>query len=168
MTHANQGRAAAEQAAADQTELLGDSRRDHDGRYAPPNPGAAAPEQILNRAAAVLAKLADERAEQIAKAVMTAAENGNLQAAKLVYSRRWAAPRDRRMSFPIAPLKSAADLPKITADLVRLVSQGVFSPAEGQALAAMVGDHRRTLEAVELEAKIVAIEQANKERDSWE
>lgn len=73
--------------------------------------------------------------------------------------------RRARVRFPLPMPETPADLPRAVASLVAAVSDGTLAPDEGAAVAAMLETHRRTIESVELEKRIVALEARHHERE---
>jgi hypothetical protein len=149
----------------EETEQSEKAERGTDGRYLPGWSGGPGRPRTRSRAASVLLKLADERAERIAEAVLKRAEEGEIQAARLVYSGQWAAPKDRTFTFPLPEVRKALDLPKLVDLFMRAVSRGELSPAEGLTLAAMANEHRRAFDAADFAARLEAIEQTKRSSD---
>jgi hypothetical protein len=73
--------------------------------------------------------------------------------------------RRARVRFPLPMPETLADLPRAVASLVAAVSDGTLAPDEGAAVAAMLETHRRTIESVDLEKRIVALEARHHERE---
>lgn len=70
-------------------------------------------------------------------------------------------PKARAVQIDLPDLKSAQDGLDALNIIIRSVSAGELSVDEGQQLAALVGEHRKATEIVELEARIKALEDRN-------
>jgi hypothetical protein len=84
---------------------------------------------------------------------------GCTRAMELILSRVWAARRGRPVLLPDLPtIKSAADLAAAVGAIVQAVATGRLTPDEGHALGGLVDYQRRSLELVEIEARLAALE----------
>ena len=78
---------------------------------------------------------------------------------ELILSRVWPARSGRPVLLPDLPtIKSAADLAAAVGAIVQAVATGRLTPDEGHALGGPVDCQRRSLELVEIEARLAALE----------
>lgn len=102
-------------------------------------------------------------ADALAAALFGKALTGDVKAFEAVMALTGEAPR-QTVNLPHLPeIKTAADVPKLTAAILKTVAGGVLTPEEGQRLAALAETHRKALETAELEHRIAALEAAAKE-----
>jgi hypothetical protein len=74
---------------------------------------------------------------------------------------RIAPPRkDAPVTFHLPPMTCAVDASQAAGAVLRAVSEGDLTPAEGASIMALVDGYRRTLETAELEARLSALEAA--------
>ena len=59
----------------------------------------------------------------------------------------------------LPPIQSASDLGIASARVVETVASGAITPSEGAAVAGLLEQRRKVLEAVDLEARLRAIEE---------
>jgi hypothetical protein len=101
--------------------------------------------------------LAAGEASAILLAMVERAKGGDTQAAALIFSRAWPQRRGRAVPIALPPVKNAADT---VAALVAAVASGELSGEEAAAVAAVLENHRRAVETLELEQRIAALEAA--------
>jgi hypothetical protein len=66
--------------------------------------------------------------------------------------------RPRVLRFQLPAIKTAAELSVASEAVVRAVSNGLLTPAEGQSFGVMLDGRRRMIETKELEARLRALE----------
>jgi hypothetical protein len=127
---------------------------------------AGKPKGCLNHATRVVQDLLDGQAEALTQTAIERALAGDAVALRLCLERVCPAPKDRRLdpgAVALPELKPAT-LPEATAAIVQAVAAGEITPGEGQALAGLVEGHRRTLELVEIENRVAALEAKENKR----
>jgi hypothetical protein len=62
----------------------------------------------------------------------------------------------------LPPIKTAADLVRALGNVAAAMAAGDITPDEAQAVASVLESKRRAIETVDLEARIVALEQERK------
>jgi hypothetical protein len=78
---------------------------------------------------------------------------------EIILGRVWPARRGRHVLLPdLPPIKSAADPAAAVGAIVQ--PTGRLTPDEGHALGGLVDYQRRSLEVVEIEARLAALEQS--------
>lgn len=132
------------------------------GRFGPGNPGR--PRGAKNRVTVAVQTLLDGQAEALTEKAIAAALKGDGFALKLCLDRIAPAPKSRRVDFKIPPLKSAADVPKALAAIVKAVAAGDLAPDEAASLSSLVERFLKAVEMADLEKRIEALER-NQDHD---
>ena len=104
--------------------------------------------------------LADDAGTLTGK-VIELAKQGNLVALRLCIERLIPVRKERFLSFEPAPVKSAADLPAAFQSIFAAVAEGRITPGEGQVLAEILRSQAQTIEQVEMERRLQALETLN-------
>lgn len=121
------------------------------------NPAGRRPGQ-RHRSTVLLEKLLTEDAAEVAQAVVELAKTGNIAAAKLVLDRACPVPRDRPVAIELPNIVDAAGCADAAAAVLAAVARGELTPSEGAAITGLIEARRRSIELVELEARIAALE----------
>ena len=103
--------------------------------------------------------LIDGEAEGIVRAMVDAAKAGDTAAGRAVLDRLVPPRRDRPVPIDLPDLRTAATASEAMARIVGAVSEGDLTPSEAADLSALVDKFIRTLEAVDLEARITRLEE---------
>jgi Family of unknown function (DUF5681) len=129
------------------------------GRFKPGQSGnpAGRPTGAKGRIARAVEELLEGDARALTLKAIELALQGDVAALRLCLD-RIAPVRKARVKFPMPIPEILADLPQAMASLVAAVSDGTLAPEEGAAVAAMLETHRRTMDSVELERRIAALE----------
>ena len=126
----------------------------------PPPPKPISPLPTGDAAAQILEAWEAAAAEIIGTAV-TLARRGDIGALRLILERIAPTPRGRTLSLQDMPrLESVADVPKLHAHLVVLVAAGTITPEESAAMATVLEKYVTSIEAVDHEQRLAAIEQS--------
>jgi hypothetical protein len=107
-------------------------------------------------------KLMNDEAEDVVKAVIQAAKNGDVPAARLVLERISPARKDRPINFDMPAIFAVADLPKATHAIMGAVSKGEITPSEASELGKLVDAHVRAIEVTDLQERIARLEEAQR------
>jgi hypothetical protein len=134
-----------------------------DGTFAPGNKiGAGRPPGSRNSASKAIEALLDGEAEAITRVAIEKALEGDMVAIRLVFDRVCPAPKSRRVNVTLPDTSDAAGIECAHAAVIQAVASGDISPDEGTALAGMLDARRKSIETLELEARIVALETKGK------
>lgn len=134
-----------------------------DTRFRPGNPGGPGrPAGSRNAATLMLDVLADESAKEILEKMVEAAKAGDMRAADLILARVWPVRKGRPVTLAIPPIVSAADVVAALGAVATAMAAGEITPDEGAAVAGVLEAKRRSIETVDLEARIAALEQERK------
>jgi hypothetical protein len=104
-------------------------------------------------------RLMEADAADVVAAVVTAAKDGDMAAARLVLDRVLPAPRGRHVRFALPPIEGAADLTAALGAVLDAVSCGEITPDEGQCVTALIEARRKAFETLDLEARVDVLEQ---------
>ena len=99
-------------------------------------------------------------AQDVVRAVLTAAKAGDMVAARLVLDRVLPPRRGRPVAIKLPVVHAAADLTVALGAIVAAVADTKsLTPEEGGAIAAVLETQRRAIETADLEDRIAALEQ---------
>ena len=132
-----------------------DGRRP-DGTFAPGNPGR--PAGARHRITRAIEELLEGEAEGLTRKAVELAMEGDTTALRLCMERLAPARKDAPVQFDLPPISSAQEASQAAQAVLRAVSEGEVTPAEGAAVMALVEQYRRSLETSELEARISKLE----------
>ena len=118
------------------------------------------PQGARNRVTRVLDDLMEGEAETISKKVVELAKDGDLVAARMVLDRVAPPRKDRRISFDLPDITTAAEAVQAGAAIMRAVASGELSPGEAEALSKLVANIVTTIDAAEFAERLVALEAA--------
>lgn len=138
------------------TEQRKNARSTRGRPFQPGNPGR--PKGSRNRAITALETLMGNSAEDVARAVIKAAEQGDTSAARLVLERVMPARKDSPVSISLPSINGAAGLVEAGQAILAAVSAGEITPAEADALMSLIERQRRVVETADLEARLAALE----------
>ncbi len=113
-----------------------------------------------NKATIMLEKLMMAGGKAVVKAVITAAKNGDMQAAKMVVDRLVPVPRVRCVQIDLPAIETANDVLKALTATLAAMAAGELAPDEAATVAGVIEVKRRAVETVDLERRIAAIEEA--------
>jgi hypothetical protein len=128
------------------------------------NPGGR-PEGSRNRATLALQALLDEEGEAITRKAVERAKEGDPAALRLVLERLIPPVRERRLALDLPKIETPAGITAAIGAVLEAVGAGKITTSEGQAIAGLLESQRKSLETLELEARIKVIEESiNKEK----
>lgn len=129
------------------------------GRFAPGNAlGRGRNTGSRNRASLLLDKMADGEAPAVLSAVLDAAKAGDARCAEIVLARVWPVRKGRPVSLTLPEMIDAAGVSLAIGEVAKAVAAGELTTDEGQSIAAILDVRRRSLELVEIEARLAALE----------
>lgn len=115
-----------------------------------------------NRATAQVLALMEGGGEEVVRAIIAAAQNGDVSAAKLVLDRICPPLRDRPVRIALPKFEGLAGVSAAQGAVLEAVAAGEITPAEGNTLASVIEARRKALETEVLEQRIAALEERNK------
>lgn len=120
------------------------------------------PQGTRNKATMMVLNLMEDGAEEITKAVIDAAKGGDLMAARLVIERLAPPLRERPINIDLPDTHTADGCSEAQNAILQAVGMGELLPGEGATLAGIVENRRRSIETLELEQRITALEATKK------
>lgn len=136
--------------------------RDNRGRFAAGNQGK--PKGAKNRASLVALELFEGGVQDIAAAVIDQARAGDLTAARIVLDKVLPNAKERAIALPDLPsTDTAAGVSNAQQKILEAVAAGVITPGEASTLSSVLEQRRKALETMELEQRIIALEEARHE-----
>jgi hypothetical protein len=97
-------------------------------------------------------------AEEITRAIIDAARNGDIAAARLVLERLAPPVRERPIALALPDTSTAAGVSQAQQTVLEAVGAGELLPSEGTTLAGILESRRKALELLELERRISELE----------
>lgn len=130
------------------------------GTFLPGGSGnpAGRPVGARNRATVAAQALLDGEGERLARTAVDLALAGDTQALRLCIERIVPVARERSVDIEMPKLSTVADLPPAVAKLLHHVAAGDLTPSEGEKLAGLLSVWRQSVELVDMERRIAAIE----------
>lgn len=117
------------------------------------------PQGSRSRKLVALDALAEGEIEDIVRAMIEKAKEGDAVAARPILDRVWPARKGARVPFRLAKVTKAEDLPAAFAAVIDQVAVGELSLDEGTLIAGLLDVHRRTFETSELAERLTALEE---------
>jgi hypothetical protein len=102
----------------------------------------------------------DDSAEPVILALIKAAKGGDTTAIRMVLERVAPLPRNRPVQFDMPAIETSADLGAAMGAILQAAADGALAPDEATSIASLIETRRRTIETIELEARIAALEQS--------
>jgi len=130
--------------------------RNTKGQFAAGNPGR--PKGARHKATLACEALLDGEVEALTRKAVEMAKSGDVQAMRICMDRIAPPRKDRHVSFKLPSFAGAADHPPVLAAIMKAVAQGDLTPSEGQAMAAMLAEHRKAIETADIEIRLAALE----------
>ena len=146
-----------ETATTDLVPIDGSAKRKRAGPSKRGLSGAVTRRQIGARA---VERLLEEEVEAITSAVIDKALMGDMNAARLCLERIAPARRDRRVAYEMPAIETAADALKASSAVLAACAAGTLAPSEAAEVLSLIATHVRMLEMQEIEARLIALEQA--------
>lgn len=124
--------------------------------FAPGNPGRVRGSR--NRATMAAEALLDGEADALTRKAIDMALAGDTVAMRLCLERLVPARKDRPIEFDLPPITGAKDHPAAISAVLNAVAGGDLTPSEAQAFAAVLEQHRRSIETADIVARLDALE----------
>lgn len=135
-------------------------RKQIKGRFQPGQSGnpAGRPKGSRHKAIVALETLMGNAAEDVAAAVIKAAQEGDTAAARLVLDRVMPARKDAPISISLPPVDAVSDVVTAGEAVLRAVAAGQITPSEGALMMDLLERHRRLIETADLAVRVEVIE----------
>jgi len=102
--------------------------------------------------------LLQDEARALTRVLIQRAMAGHAVPLQLVFERLAPPRKDRHVHIELPPIASLQDVLVAQGAIIRSAAAGKLTPSEAQAMAGLLELRRRTLEAVDLEARLTALE----------
>jgi hypothetical protein len=117
------------------------------------------PKGSRNKTTLAVEALLDGEAEAITRMLLQKAREGDMTALRLCLERVLSPRHDRPVAFDLPPIESTADAGTASSAVLAACAEGALSPAEAAQVMALISSHIKIVEAVELEARLKALEE---------
>ncbi len=121
------------------------------------NPGR--PKGSLNKVTLAAQALLDGEAEALTRKAIDKALDGDVTALRLCMERLCPPRKMRPVTIALPNVKDAAGVASAQNTVVQAVASGEVTPDEGIALTTILDRHRKSIETLDLEARITALEE---------
>jgi hypothetical protein len=122
------------------------------------------PKGARNRATMLAEKLMQDDVEAVVNTVVAAARGGDMTAARMVLDRIAPARKGRPVEFELPAIETTLDLVPTIEAVVSAMAAGELTPDEASAVAAVIDAKRRAFETIDIERRIAAMEQRERDR----
>ena len=116
------------------------------------------PKGSRNKATLLAIAAMEGELSDVVRVVIDAAKGGDMAAARLVVDKLIPATRELPLSIQLPPVASAEDCAKAQASFILAVASGTILPSEGEALASLIEQQRRSLETSDLHKRMEEFE----------
>ena len=120
---------------------------------------AGKPKGARHRITVLAEKLMEDDAKSIVEAVVIAAKEGDMAAARLVLDRIAPLRKGRSISLRLPTIDRVADVTNALGSIIATMAKGEITPDEAATIAGILESKRKALETVEIEKRIAALEQ---------
>ena len=111
-----------------------------------------------NKATMMVLSLMEKGAEEIAASIVEAARSGDLSAARFVLDRLVPPMRERSIDIDLPNTDTVQGVDRAQQAIIEAVARGELLPGEGSVLAGLVEARRKTIETIDLEQRVAALE----------
>jgi translation elongation factor EF-Tu-like GTPase len=107
-----------------------------------------------------LSGLLESEGEALLRAAIEKGRSGDVSALRLALDRLMPTARESCIKVELPPVESVSDVPRVIGMIVARVANGELTPSEGATVVGMLSAMRAAFEAIDLAARISAIELA--------
>ena len=131
------------------------------GRFRPGQSGnpTGKPKGARHRITVMAEKLMEGSAESVVQSVLSAAEQGDMIAARLVLERIAPVRKGRPVSLPLPAVNTAGDVLAALSTTIKAMGEGRLTPDEAATVVGVLEVKRRAIETAELEKRIIDLEE---------
>ena len=117
------------------------------------------PKGSRNKATLAMEALLDGEAEAITRKAIEMAKEGDMTAIRLCLERILPTIKSRPIEIDLPPVKTAQDIQAAHGAVIAAMAKGEITPDDAGTIAGVLEARRRAIETVELEARMVALEE---------
>ncbi len=121
------------------------------------------PSGARNKTALAAEALLDGKVEALTNKLIDKALKGDMTAMRLCFERILPRNRDRAVGFNLPKIETAADACAASSAVLGECAAGNLSPSEAAAVIDLIVKHARIVELTEIEARLLALEESQKE-----
>lgn len=133
--------------------------------FAPGNKfGRGRPAGSRNKATEAREQMLDSHGDAILKKCALMALQGDPTALRLCMERLLPPRKQHAVSFKMPPITMAADVGQAVETLLQAVARGQLTPADGQIIASILENRRRSIETEDLERRMQLLERLLQEK----
>jgi hypothetical protein len=131
------------------------------GRFQPGQSGnpKGKPKGLRSRITQLAEKIMSDDAEEVVSAVVFAAKGGDMAAARIILDRICPARKSRPVEIDLPPIGALDDVLPAMGKVVAAMASGDLTSDEAGTIAGLLEAKRKTLETIEIERRIAALEQ---------
>lgn len=112
-----------------------------------------------NSATLMLEKMMADDAEDVVRAIVKAAKDGDMQAARMIVDRLIPVRKGRPVTINLPPFTTAAGVLEAIDVVTHAVAVGELTPEEASTIAGLLETKRRAIETMDLEERLAALEE---------
>lgn len=131
--------------------------RNTDGKFGKGNAGR--PRGARNKTTQAVAALLEGEADKLTRKAIEMALEGDTVALRLCLERIHPPRKDAPVPFELPSMSGAESAAQAMGALLKGVANGDLTPSEASTLAGLVEGYRKTIETMELEARLTALEE---------
>jgi len=136
------------------------TQRGAKGRFLPGNrEGPGRPKGCRNRTTVLVEALLEDEARELTRTLIERAKAGYAVPLQLVFERLLPPRKDRPVHITLPPIETLQDVLAAQGEIIRCAAAGELTPSEAQAMAALLELRCRTLESIDIEARLAALEE---------
>ena len=119
---------------------------------------AGKPKGTRHRLTLLAEKMMEDEAADVVRAVLEAAKDGDMGAARLVMERVSPVRKGRPVAFDLPAVTTAADVLTALGAVLQAVAEGALTPDEAACVAGLLEAKRKAIETVAIEQRLAALE----------
>lgn len=116
------------------------------------------PPGAKNRTTELVIEMMSDNYKSVVQAVIDAAKGGDMQACRIVMERLAPPARERPVSIELPDSSTPEGIELAQSAILTAVGAGDLLPGEGATISTLIENRRRSIETVELEQRITALE----------
>jgi hypothetical protein len=118
------------------------------------------PRGVRHAATQISYALMEGNLEEVLATVIERAKSGDMTACRMIVDKVLPNTKDRSISLDLPLINDLEDVGKAQAEVLQAVSIGDITPNEGERIASIIEARRRSIETIDLEARICRLESA--------
>lgn len=116
------------------------------------------PKGSLNKATNIIKKIFESDIEKISQKIVKMAQEGDIQAMKIIIERLFAPRKENYLNFDISLINNSSSLVRAGNDIVKAISESQLTISEGKELFLMLESIRKNIETENLEKRLKKLE----------